>query len=539
MQSPKLIQYGSQARKKLADGIDKLAEAVATTLGPGGNLVLSGRMWGSGRVTKDGVTVAKEVILEDPFEDEGAKLCIEVAAKSNALAGDGTTTATVLARALVNEGLRRLDQGVNVKKFLQGMNRAAETVLSGLKDSAESVSVTDIDSLRDVATISGNDREVGDFVSRAFAAAGEDGVVTYEPTTSGTTSIDRKEGLQFDKGMASPFFRNHPERVQWEVEDCLVLTAEVRINSVKDVAEFLEKVHQAGKPVLLIVDDIDPDPLAVIVHNVLRGVITACVVKAPAFGERKKDLLQDISVVTGGRFFGEETAPKLGTVKISELGTAKKVLVTQGSTTITQDAARSEAISEYVVALKKLYAEAESPSDRDKLKERIGKLSSGVAVIRIGAATESEMAEKKDRYEDAINATKAAIESGVVPGGGVALLTQHIRLLNGDPETDPDVAAGFNATLYALKAPFFTILENAGLNGHVGFERVLSRSEELGHLGIDASSGVYDLVDMRKAGIIDPLKVTTSALQSAVSIASMVLQTSCVIVPQPEPKKES
>jgi chaperonin GroEL len=525
----KMILYDEEARRALERGVNLVADAVKVTLGPKGRNVVLEKKWGSPTITKDGVTVAKEVELEDPFENMGAQLCREVASKTNDVAGDGTTTATVLAQAIVAEGLKYVAAGGNPILVKRGIEMAVEKAVEEIKKHAIPVSTKE--DVEHVASIAGNDPEIGKVIAEAMEKVGKDGVITVEESKGTTTTLEVVEGMQFDRGYISPYFITDPERMEAVLEDCYILIHEKKISNAQDLIPLLEKIANSRKPLLIIAEDVEGDALATLVVNKIRGVLNVAAVKAPGFGERRKAMLEDIAILTGGKFLSEDLGIKLENVDFSMLGRAKKVIVAKEETTIVEGAGSRDAVMGRINQIKKQIEETESNYDREKLQERLAKLAGGVAVIKVGAATETELKEKKHRFEDALSATRAAVEEGIVPGGGVTYLN-IIPALDGIGET-PDEQHGAAIVRRALEEPLRQIAENAGLEGSVVVERV--KSMEKGW-GLNALTGEY--VDMVKAGIVDPVKVTRSALQNAASIAGMLLTTEALVVEKPE-KKES
>ncbi|MBS1705744.1 MAG: chaperonin GroEL [Armatimonadetes bacterium] len=525
----KTLLYDENARRALERGVNKVADAVKVTLGPKGRNVVLDKKWGSPTITKDGVSVAKEIELEDPYENMGAQLCKEVASKTNDVAGDGTTTATVLAQSIVSEGLRYVAAGGNPIAVKRGIDKAVETVVAEIKKHAQTVK--DKEQIEFVATIAGNDNEIGKQVAEAMDKVGKDGVITVEESKGRETNLEIVEGMQFDRGYISPYFVTDPERMEAVLENPLILIHEKKISSAQDFLPFLEKAAQARKPILIIAEDIEGDALATIVLNKIRGVLQIAAVKAPGFGDRRKAMLEDIAVLTKGRFVSEDLGTKLENVTIDMLGTAKKVVISKEDTTIIEGAGTKEDVMGRIGQIKSQIDNTDSNYDREKLQERLAKLSGGVAVIKVGASTETELKEKKHRYEDALSATRAAVEEGIVSGGGVTLLAAAKTLENGLGLTG-DELTGVNIVRRALEEPLRTIAENAGLEGSVIVERVKSAAAGT---GLDAATG--EMVDMVKAGIVDPAKVTRSTVQNAASIAGLVLTTEALVVEKPEPKK--
>ncbi len=524
----KNLLYDENARRALERGVNKVADAVKVTLGPKGRNVVLDKKWGSPTITKDGVTVAKEIELDDPYENMGAQLCKEVASKTNDVAGDGTTTATVLAQAIVNEGLRYVAAGGNPIAVKRGIDKAVTAVVEEIKKVAKPIK--DKEQVEFVATIAGNDAEIGKQVAEAMDKVGKDGVITVEESKGRETTLEIVEGMQFDRGYISPYFVTDPERMEAVLENPLILLHEKKISSAQDFLPFLEKAAQARRPILIIAEDIEGDALATLVLNKIRGVLQIAAVKAPGFGDRRKAMLEDIAILTAGKFISEDLGVKLDNVAIDMLGTAKKVVISKEETTIIEGAGTTEEVKGRIALIKSQIDKTDSNYDREKLQERLAKLSGGVAVIKVGASTETELKEKKHRYEDALSATRAAVEEGIVPGGGVTLLRAAGALdalkLEGDERT------GTNIVRRALEEPLRQIAENAGLEGSVVVEKV--REGKAG-FGLNAATGEY--VDMVKAGIVDPAKVTRSTITNAASIAGLVLTTEALVVEKPEPKK--
>ena len=526
----KNLIYDESARRALERGVNKVADAVKVTLGPKGRNVVLDKKWGSPTITKDGVTVAKEIELEDPYENMGAQLCKEVASKTNDVAGDGTTTATVLAQAIVNEGLRYVAAGGNPIAVKRGIDKAVEAVIAEIKKASKPIK--DKEQVEFVATIAGNDAEVGKHVADAMDKVGKDGVITVEESKGRETTLDVVEGMQFDRGYVSPYFVTDMERMEAVLEDPLILIHEKKISSAQDFLPFLEKAAAKRRPILIIAEDIEGDALATIVLNKVRGVLQIAAVKAPGFGDRRKAMLEDIATLTAGTFISEDLGTKLDNVALEMLGTAKKVVITKEETTIIEGAGTKDAVMGRISQIKAQIEKTDSNYDREKLQERLAKLSGGVAVIKVGASTETELKEKKHRYEDALSATRAAVEEGIVPGGGVTLLKAAGALdalkLEGDEKT------GVAIVKRALEEPLRQIAANAGLEGSVVVEKV--RGSKAG-FGLNAVTG--EIVDLVKAGIVDPAKVTRSTIQNAASIAGLVLTTEALVVEKPEPKKAS
>ncbi|MCX7800998.1 MAG: chaperonin GroEL [Fimbriimonadales bacterium] len=526
----KQLLYDENARRALERGVNKVADAVKVTLGPRGRNVVLDKKWGSPTITKDGVTVAKEIELEDPYENMGAQLSKEVASKTNDSAGDGTTTATVLAQAIVTEGLRYVAAGGNPIAVKRGIDRAVELAVSEIKKIAKPIK--DKEQVAFVASIAGNDEEIGKHVAEAMDKVGKDGVITVEESKGRDTTLEVVEGMQFDRGYISPYFVTDPERMEAVLEDPLILIHEKKISSAQDLLPFLERAAQTRRPILIIAEDVEGDALATIVLNKIRGVLQIAAVKAPGFGDRRKAMLQDIAILTKGRFISEDLGTKLENVTIDMLGTAKKVVITKEDTTIIEGAGSKEDVMGRINQIKAEIEKTDSNYDREKLQERLAKLSGGVAVIKVGASTETELKEKKHRYEDALSATRAAVEEGIVPGGGVTLLAAAKALEN--TGLTGDELTGVQIVKRALEEPLRTIASNAGLEGSVIVEKVKSAPE--GH-GLNAVTA--EIVDMVAAGIVDPAKVTRSTLQNAASIAGLVLTTEALVVEKPEPKKNT
>jgi chaperonin GroEL len=525
----KMLKFEEEARRALERGVNKVANAVKVTLGPKGRNVVLDRKWGAPIITKDGVTVAKEIELSDPWENMGAQLCREVASKTNDVAGDGTTTATVLAQALVNEGMRYVAAGGNPIALKRGIDKAVAKAVETIKQHA--IPVTEREQTEYVATIAGNDPEIGKMIAEAMDKVGKDGVITIEESKGTQTTLEIVEGMQFDRGYISPYFITDPERMEAVLEDALILIHEKKISSAQDLLPVLERVAQARRPLLIIAEDVDGDALATLVVNKLRGVLQCAAVKAPGFGERRKAMLEDIAILTGGRFISEDLGIKLENVTLDMLGQAKKVVIGKEETTIIEGAGSPEAVTGRINQIKRLIETTESSYDREKLQERLAKLSGGVAVIKVGAATETELKEKKHRFEDALSATRAAVEEGIVPGGGkIFLLAQ--AALNGVGDND-DERTGVAILRRALEEPLRQIAENAGLEGSVIVEKVKALGA---HEGLDARTGEF--VDLVKSGIIDPAKVSRAALENAASIAGLVLTTEAMVAEKPEKKTE-
>ncbi len=531
----KKVIYGEDARARLKAGVDKLANAVKVTLGPRGREVIIEKKWGTPLVTKDGVTVAKEIELKDPYENMGAQLVKEVASKTADVAGDGTTTATVLAQAIFTEGLKAIASGANPMDLKRGIDKAVEKVIEEIK--ALSIPVSGRKEIEQVATISANnDPEIGKIIADAMEAVGKDGVITVEESKSAQTTLETVQGMQFDRGYLSPYFVTNPDKMEAVLEDPYILIYEKKISNVKDLLPVLEQVVRAGKPILIIAEDVEAEALATLVVNHIKGVIRACAVKAPGFGQRRKDYLQDIAILTGGTAITEELGIKLESVTLDMLGRADKVIVDKDNTTIVGGKGSKDNINARIEQIKKQIVETTSDYDREKLQERLAKLAGGVAIIRVGAATEAELKEKKARVEDAVHATKAAVEEGIVPGGGVALVRASEALENLKVE-NPDQQVGVDIVKKACRTPLRQIASNAGFEGYVVLEKVLQLGKEKGkNWGFDAAVGDYK--DMVEAGIIDPTKVVRTAIQNAASVAGTMLTAEALVAEIPEEKKE-
>jgi chaperonin GroEL len=527
----KLIAFDEEARRALERGMNKLADAVRVTLGPKGRNVVLDKKWGAPTITNDGVSIAKEIDLEDPYERIGAELVKEVAKKTDDVAGDGTTTATVLAWAMVREGLKNVAAGANPMSLKKGIEAAVEAAVASLHDLAKPADTKE--QIAQVASISAADNEIGEMIADAIDKVGKDGVITVEESQSFGMDMDLVEGMRFDKGYISPYFSTDTERMEAVLEDAYILLVSGKITSVRDVLPVLEKVMQSGRPLLIIAEDIEGEALATLVVNKIRGTFKSVAVKAPGFGERRKAMLQDIAILTGATVIAEEVGLKLENATVELLGSARKVVVTKDETTIVEGAGTEDEIKGRISQIKAEIENTDSDYDREKLQERLAKLSGGVAVIKVGAATEVELKEKKHRIEDAVPTTKAAIEEGVVPGGGVALLRSQTRILEAADKLNGDEATGARMVAKAVEAPLNQIAVNAGLEGGVIVDKVrnLASATE----GLNAATGEYE--DLIKAGVIDAAKVTRSALQNAASIAALFLTTECVIVDKPEEKQ--
>ncbi|HUG40932.1 MAG TPA: chaperonin GroEL [Longimicrobiales bacterium] len=527
----KELQFNTEARAKLKKGVDKLAEAVKVTLGPRGRNVVLDRKFGAPTVTKDGVTVAKEIELEDAVENMGAQMVKEVATKTSDLAGDGTTTATVLAQAIFREGLKNVTAGANPMSLKRGIERAVEQVVAELKKM--STSTKGKKEIAQVGAISANnDPEIGDLIADAMEKVGKDGVITVEEAKGLETTLETVEGMQFDRGYLSPYFVTDPERMEAILEDALVLIHDKKIGSMKDLLPVLEKVAQMGRPLLIIAEDVEGEALATLVVNKLRGTLKVCAVKAPGFGDRRKAMLQDVAVVTGGNVISEEVGFKLENTVVGDLGQAKRIVIDKDNTTIVDGAGDQQKIKGRIEEIRVAIDKSTSDYDSEKLQERLAKLAGGVAVINVGAATETEMKEKKARVEDALHATRAAVEEGIVPGGGVALLRARAKMAKFKVE-DAEEQIGVEILLRSLEEPIRQIANNAGKEGSIVVERVKESKDA--NFGYNAQTDSYE--DLVEAGVIDPTKVTRTALQNAASIAGLLLTTECVVVEKPEQDK--
>jgi chaperonin GroEL len=523
----KMIAFDEQARRALEAGMNKLADAVRVTLGPKGRNVVLEKKWGAPTITNDGVSIAKEIDLEDPYEKIGAELVKEVAKKTDDVAGDGTTTATVLAWSMVREGLRNVAAGANPMTLKRGIEAAVDAAVASIKDLAKEVDSKD--QIAQVASISAADDEIGQMISEAIDKVGKDGVITVEESQTFGMEMDLVEGMRFDKGYISPYFATDMERMEASLEDPYVLLVSSKISSVRDMLPVLEKVMQGGRPLVIIAEDVEGEALATLVVNKIRGTFKSAAVKAPGFGERRKAMLQDIAILTGGQVISEEVGLKLENTTLDLLGKAKKVIITKDETTIVEGGGSEDDIKGRINQIKAEIDNTDSDYDREKLQERLAKLSGGVAVLKVGAATEVELKEKKHRIEDAVSTTKAAIEEGVVPGGGVALLRAQAAVNAVADGLHGDEATGARLVAKALEAPLKQIAENAGMEGGVVVDKVKNLS---GGEGLNAATGVYE--DLVKIGVIDAAKVTRSALQNAASIAALFLTTEAVVADKPE-----
>ena len=525
----KMMAFDQEAREAMRRGVAKLARAVKVTLGPKGRNVILQKSFGSPTVTKDGVTVAKEIDLEDVYENMGARMVREVASKTSDVAGDGTTTATVLAEAVFNEGLRAVVAGVNPIQMKAGIEKAVEDIAAKLKDM--SIPVKGKKEMAQVASIAANnDMEIGELLAEAMDKVGKDGVITVDEGKSLKTEVEWVEGMQLDRGYLSPYFVTNPQQMQCVLEDCYVLVFEKKISSVKDIVPLLEAVVNAGKPLLIVSEEVDGEALATLVINRLRGTFQVCAVKAPGYGDRRKAMMEDIAIITGATAVFENLGMKLENLGLAELGRAKKVIVDKDNTTIIEGAGKTAAIKSRIEQIRHEIDAATSDYDREKLEERLAKLAGGVAKINVGAATESEMKEKKARVEDALHATRAAVEEGILPGGGVALLRAS-SLVKPKGLSD-DETVGFNIVVRACRAPVTMISSNAGQDGSIVCEKVLAGS---GNFGYNAASNEYE--DLVKAGVIDPAKVTRTALQNATSVSTLMLTSDALIAEKPKDSK--
>jgi chaperonin GroEL len=526
----KQLQFDETARHTLLRGVEKLAKAVKATLGPSGRNVILDKKFGSPTITKDGVTVAKEIELEDPYENMGAQLVREVASKTSDVAGDGTTTATILAESIYREGLRNVTAGANPTSLQRGIMKGVDAIIEELKKLSKKVS--DRTEIAQVATVSANwDKTIGEIIADAMDKVGKDGTITVEEAKSIETSLDVVEGMQFDKGYLSPYFVTNAEAMEAVLENAYILIHEKKISSLKDLLPLLEKVAKAGRPLLIIAEDVEGEALATLVVNKLRGTLQVCAVKAPGFGDRRKAMLEDIAVLTGGRCITEDLGIKLENIKLEDLGKAKRVTIDKENTTIVEGEGKSADIKARVAQIRRQIEETTSDYDREKLQERLAKLAGGVAVINVGAATETEMKEKKARVEDALHATRAAVEEGIVPGGGVALLRAQ-KALDNVKGLEGDEKVGVAIVRRAIEEPTRQLADNAGREGALVVEEVKKRK---GNEGYDVSNDEY--TDLVKAGIVDPTKVTRSALQNAASIAGLLLTTEALVTEIPEKEK--
>ncbi|MDU0156106.1 chaperonin GroEL [Bacillus cabrialesii] len=519
------IKFSEEARRAMLRGVDALADAVKVTLGPKGRNVVLEKKFGSPLITNDGVTIAKEIELEDAFENMGAKLVAEVASKTNDVAGDGTTTATVLAQAMIREGLKNVTAGANPVGVRKGMEQAVAVAIENLKEISKPIEGKE--SIAQVAAISAADEEVGSLIAEAMERVGNDGVITIEESKGFTTELEVVEGMQFDRGYASPYMVTDSDKMEAVLDNPYILITDKKITNIQEILPVLEQVVQQGKPLLLIAEDVEGEALATLVVNKLRGTFNAVAVKAPGFGDRRKAMLEDIAVLTGGEVITEDLGLDLKSTQITQLGRASKVVVTKENTTIVEGAGETDKISARVTQIRAQVEETTSEFDREKLQERLAKLAGGVAVIKVGAATETELKERKLRIEDALNSTRAAVEEGIVSGGGTALVNVYNKVAA--VEAEGDAQTGINIVLRALEEPIRQIAHNAGLEGSVIVERL--KNEEIG-VGFNAATGEW--VNMIEKGIVDPTKVTRSALQNAASVAAMFLTTEAVVADKPE-----
>jgi chaperonin GroEL len=528
----KILVFDEAARQSLLRGVEKLSKAVKATLGPKGRNVVLDKKFGSPTVTKDGVTVAKEIELEDAYENMGAQMVREVASKTSDIAGDGTTTATVLAEAIYREGLKHVTSGANPIAIQRGIQKAVDAAVEQLGKVAKKVK--DKEEIKQVATVSANwDNTIGEIIAEAMDKVGKDGTITVEEAKSIDTTLDVVEGMQFDKGYLSPYFVTNAETMEAKMEDAYILNFEKKISSLKDLLPVLEKVAKIGKPLLIIAEDVEGEALATLVVNKLRGTINVCAVKAPGFGDRRKAMCEDIAILTGGKFISEDLGIKLESLELNDLGRAKSIVIDKENTTIVEGYGKSSDIQGRVNQIRRQIEETTSDYDREKLQERLAKLAGGVAVINVGAATETEMKEKKARVEDALHATRAAVEEGIVPGGGVALI-RCLPAIEALKLTDADEQIGVEIVKRAIESPLRTLANNAGVEGSVIVQEVRKRK---GNDGYNVATGEYE--DLVKAGVVDPKKVTRSALQNASSIAGLLLTTECLITEAPEKEKKA
>ncbi|MEN3014306.1 MAG: chaperonin GroEL [Endomicrobiia bacterium] len=529
----KQILYSEDTRKAIKNGVDKLVNAVKTTLGPRGRYVLLEKKFGSPTITNDGVTIAKEIELEDPNENVGAQLVREVSSKTNDVAGDGTTTACVLAQAIINEGLKNIAAGANPMHIKRGIDKAVNAIVNEIKAMAKQVKTKE--EIEQIATISANDKEIGKLIAEAMEKVGKDGVITVEEGKSAETTLEVVEGMQFDRGYISPYFVTDAERMEAVLEDPYIIITDKKVSAMNDLLPLLEQIAQSGRSFLLIAEDVEGEALATLVVNKLRGTLRCCAVKAPGFGDRRKEMLQDIAILTGGEVISEEKGEKLEKATLDRLGTAKRVVVDKENTTIVSGGGSKEEIKKRINQIKKQIEETKSDYDREKLQERLAKLAGGVAVINVGAPTEAAMKAKKFKVEDAMHATRAGVEEGIVPGGGVALLRAREAAKNKIKAEDPDEQTGINIVFRAIEEPIRMIAENAGFEGSIIVEKVLA--EKNVNYGFDAEKGEF--VDMMKAGIVDPAKVVRSALENAASVAGYLLTSEVIVTEIPEKKEKT
>ncbi|MCG2726795.1 MAG: chaperonin GroEL [Elusimicrobia bacterium] len=524
----KQISYGEEGRQYLKSGVDKLSNAVKVTLGPKGKTVILSKKFGSPMIIDDGVTIAKEIELEHPYEDMGAQLVREAASKTNDIAGDGTTTAIVLTQSIFTEGLKNITAGANGTHLKRGIDKAVKTIVEEIKKMAKPVKTKE--EKAQIATISANDKIVGELIAQAMEKVGHEGVITVEEGKTAETELDVVEGMQFDRGYLSPYFVTDSERMECIIEDCYILITDKKISAMSDLLPTLEKIVQTGKQFVILAEDIDGEALATLVVNKLRGTLKGCAIKAPGFGDRRKEMLEDIAILTGGEVISEDRGMKLDKTTLEQLGKAKRVVIDKENSTIIDGAGDKAEIKKRTAQIRKQIEDTTSDYDKEKLEERLAKLSGGVAVIRVGAATETEMKAKKSKVEDARNATKAGVEEGIIPGGGVALIRAS-KVLDKIQTVDEDEETGVNIVRKAILAPLRIIAENAGMDGSIVLEKVRNSSPEI---GFDAETNEY--VDVMKNGIIDPVKVTRTALENAASIAGTLLTTEALVADIPEKK---
>jgi len=526
----KMLLYSEEARRALQRGVSAVAAAVKATLGPKGRNVVLSKKWGSPTITKDGVTVAKEIELEDPYENMGAQLVREVASKTNDVAGDGTTTATVLAEAIVEQGMKNVAAGANPMLLKRGIDKAVDAVVSEIKKTAKPVDTKE--AIENLAAIAGNDPELGRYVADAMDKVGKEGVITVEESRGTETTVDVVEGMQFDKGYISPYFVTDPERMEAVLEDPFILIHEEKTSSVADLLPLLEKVAAARRPLLIIAEDVDGEALATLVVNKVRGTFQAAAAKAPGFGDRRKAMMEDVAILTAGTFLSKDLGTKLENVTLNDLGQAKKIVITKDDTTIIEGAGSHAAIKGRMDQIRRAIEETDSSYDREKLQERLAKLAGGVAVIKVGAATETELKEKKHRFEDALSAARAGVEEGLVPGGGVTFLNVSHVLDKVRRDARGDEKIGVDIVRRALEEPLRTIANNAGMEGSVIVAQIRGESP-----GVGFNALTEQVEDMVKAGIVDPAKVARSALENAASIAGMLLTTEALVAEKPEREK--
>ncbi len=526
----KQIQFSHDARTSLKNGVDKLADAVKVTLGPRGRNVVLDKKFGSPTITNDGVTIAKEIELEDAYENMGAQLCKEVAEKTHDLAGDGTTTATILAQAIIEEGLKHVTAGVNPMYLKRGLDKAAKIVIEKIHEFSKEIK--NQDEIAQIATISANnDPEIGKIIADAMQSVSNEGIINVEEAKSIESSLEKVEGMQFDRGYLSPYFATNTDKMIAELEDAYILIYDKKISAVKDILPILQEISQTGKPALIIAEDIEGEALAALVVNRLRGALNVCAVKAPGFGDRRKAMLEDIAILTGGTVISEEVGRKLETATLEDLGSARKIIIDKENTIIREGQGDDASIKSRISQIKQQVEDATSDYDKEKLQERLAKLSSGVAVIKIGAATETEMKEKKARVDDALHATRAAVEEGIVSGGGTTLIHAAKALANFEGNTHEE-KVGASILMKALERPAYQIATNAGEEGAVIVEKLKNASDV--HAGYNAAKNVFE--DLFVAGVIDPAKVVRSAVQNAVSISGLFLTTECIVTDIPEPE---